>query len=38
MADENNPIMEGILELTLHTPVNELMVLFETIVEFKNLK
>ncbi|KAI5412338.1 hypothetical protein KIW84_057134 [Lathyrus oleraceus] len=38
MADENNPIMEGIQELTLHTSVNELMVLCETIVDFKKLK
>lgn len=38
MADENYPILEGIPELTLHTPVNELMVLCETIVDFKNLK
>lgn len=38
MADENNPLMEGIPELTLHTTVNELMVLWETVVDFKNLK
>lgn len=38
MADENNPIMEGIPELTLHTHANELIVLCETIVDFKNLK
>ncbi|XP_050897261.1 uncharacterized protein LOC127104091 [Lathyrus oleraceus] len=38
MVDENNPIMKGIPELTLHTPVNELMVLCETNVDFKNLK
>lgn len=38
MDDENNPIMEGIPELTLHTHVNDLMVLYETIVDFKNLK
>lgn len=38
MANENNPIMEGIPELTLHTLVNELMTICETIVDFKNLK
>ena len=38
MVDENNPIMEGIPELTLHTLVNELMALCETIVDLKNLK
>lgn len=38
MDDENNPIMEGMPELTLHTPVNELTMLCETIVDFKNLK
>lgn len=38
MDDENHPINEQILELTLNTPVNELMVLCETIVDFKNLK
>ncbi|XP_050897540.1 uncharacterized protein LOC127104400 [Lathyrus oleraceus] len=31
-------MLEGIPELTLHTPVNELIVLCETIVDFKNLK
>lgn len=30
--------MEGIPELNLHTLVNELMVLCETIIDFKNLK
>lgn len=35
---ESNPVLEGIPELTLHTPVNELMLLCETIVDFKNLK
>lgn len=38
MADENYPVMEGIPELTLNTPINELMVVYETIVDFKNLK
>ena len=38
MADENHPVMEGIPELTLNIPVDELMVLCETIVDFKNLK
>lgn len=31
-------MLEGIPELTLHTPINELIVLCETIVDFKNLK
>ena len=30
--------MEWIPELTLNTPVDELMVLCETIVDFKNMK
>ncbi|KAI5436480.1 hypothetical protein KIW84_022830 [Lathyrus oleraceus] len=38
MDDENHPIMEGILELTLNTLVNELMMLCETIMDFKNLE
>lgn len=38
MADENHPVMEGIPELTLNAPVNDLTVLCETIVDFKNLK
>lgn len=38
MDDENHLVMEGISELTLNTLVNELMVLCETIVDFKNLK
>lgn len=38
MADENHPVMEGIPELTLNIPANELMVLYETIIDFKNLK
>lgn len=37
-ATESNTILEGIPELTLHTPVNELTVLCETIVDFKDLK
>lgn len=35
---ESNTILERIPELTLHTPMNELMVLCETIADFKNLK
>lgn len=35
---KNNPTLKGISELTIHTPVNELMVLCETIIDFKNLK
>lgn len=31
-------MLEGIHELTFHSPVNELTVLCETIVDFKNLK
>lgn len=31
-------MLEGIHELTIHTPVNELTMLCETIVDFKNLK
>lgn len=31
-------VLEGIPELTLHSPVNELTVLCETIMDFKNLK
>lgn len=31
-------LMEGIPELNLHTPINELTVLWETIVDFQNLK
>lgn len=38
MADENHPVMEGIPELTLNIPVDELMVLCETIVDLKNMK
>lgn len=38
MVDESNPILEGIPKLTLHSPVNDLMVLYETIVDFNNLK
>lgn len=38
IADENHPVMEGIPELTLNIHVDELMVLCETIVDFKNLK
>lgn len=38
MADEKHLVLEGIPELTVHTPVSELMVLFETIVDFKNSK
>lgn len=38
MDDENHPVMEGSPELTLHTPVDELMILCETIVVFKNIK
>ncbi|KAI5444935.1 hypothetical protein KIW84_013276 [Lathyrus oleraceus] len=37
-ATESNNMLEGIPELTLHTPFNELTVLCETIVDFKNLK
>lgn len=37
-AIESNTMLEGLPELTLHTPINELMVLYETIVDFKNLK
>lgn len=38
MADENHHVLEGIPELTLHTPMSELIVLCETIFDFKNLK
>lgn len=38
MADENHHLMEGIPELTLNTHINKLMVLCETIMDFKNLK
>lgn len=38
VAEEINPVTEGILEITLITPVGELLVLYETIVDFKNLK
>lgn len=38
IADENHPVMEGIHELTLNIPVDELMVLCETIIDFKNMK
>lgn len=38
VAEEINPVMEGIMKITLNTPVDELMVLCETIVDFKNLK
>ena len=38
MVDENHPVMEGIPELTLNTPVDELMLLCQTIMDFKNLK
>lgn len=38
MDEENNPVMEGIPELTLNIHVDELMVLCEIIVDFKNLK
>lgn len=38
MVGENHPVMEGILELTLNILIDELMVLGETIVDFKNLK
>lgn len=38
MVNENHPVMEGIPELTLNTLVDELMVLYDTIVDFKNLK
>ncbi|XP_050876630.1 uncharacterized protein LOC127080344 [Lathyrus oleraceus] len=36
-AIESNTMLEGIPELTLHTPINELTMLCETIVDFKNL-
>lgn len=38
MDDENHPIMEEIPELTLNTLVNELRMLCETIMDFKNLE
>ena len=38
MADENHHVIEVIPKLTLYTCVNELTVLYETIVDFKNLK
>lgn len=38
IADENHLVMEGISEITLNTPVEELIVLCQTIVDFKNLK
>lgn len=38
MFDENHLVLEGIPELTFNTHVDELMVLFEKIVDFKNLK
>lgn len=37
-TEEINPIIEGILEITLNSHVNELLVLCETIVDLKNLK
>ncbi|XP_050889238.1 uncharacterized protein LOC127094448 [Lathyrus oleraceus] len=36
--DEKYPVIEGLPEITLNTFVDELMVLCETIVNFKNLK
>lgn len=33
MDDENHHVLEGIPKLTLHTPVSELMVLCEMIIE-----
>lgn len=38
MTDENHLVMKGISKLTLNTYVDELMFLYETIVDFKNLK
>ena len=38
MDDENHPVMEGIHELTLNTPVDELMVLCDPIIDFKTVK
>lgn len=38
IVDENHSVMIGILEITLNILVEELMVLNETIVYFKNLK
>lgn len=38
MDDENHLIMEGIHVLTLNTLVDELMVLCEPIMDFKNVK
>ena len=38
VANENHHVMEGIPEIILNTPVEELMVLCETMVDFKNLK
>lgn len=37
-ATESNNMLEGIPELTFHTPVNELTMLCETIIDLKNLK
>lgn len=36
--NESNLVLEGIPELILHTPLNELMVLCETIIDFKILE
>lgn len=37
VADENHPVIEVLSEITLNTPVEEIMVLNEIIVDFKNL-